>query len=183
MKLIVGLGNPGKKYAKTRHNLGYMTIDRIGGKLGITIDKPGFRSEYAIVKYMGTDAMFLKPATFMNLSGLAVHEALRYYKIDIEDLLVVYDEMALEPGTLRLRPGGGSGSHNGVQNIIDQLQSDAFKRIRIGIGRPLENGIDYVLGKPSKEEKPLVEMAIDKAADAVLDFLKHNFNHAMNNFN
>lgn len=183
MKLIVGLGNPGKKYAKTRHNLGYMVIDRLADELGITVDKTAFQGEYAIIKYLGHDAMLLKPTTFMNLSGNAVQEAMRYFKIEIEDVLVIYDEMALEPGVIRLRPGGGSGSHNGVQNIIDQLQSEQFKRIRIGIGKPPFDGVDYVLSKPSKEEQTAIDEAIKRAAEAVIAYLKHNFSYAMNNFN
>ncbi len=183
MKLIVGLGNPGRKYAKTRHNLGYMTLDALANLLGITIDKVGFNGVYATIKYMGQDALLLKPTTFMNLSGIAVNEAMRYFKIPIEDLLVVYDEMALDPGSLRLRPGGSSGSHNGVQNIIEQLQNDQFKRIRLGIGKPPFSGIDYVLGKPSKEEQKLIKDAVDRAAEAIVDYLKHDFNYAMNHHN
>ena len=183
MKLIVGLGNPGKKYAKTRHNLGYMTLDRLAHQLGITIDKVGFKGEYAIIRYLEQDAILFKPTTFMNLSGTAVGEIMRYYKIGIEDLVVIYDEMALDPGPLRLRPGGSSGSHNGVQNIIDNLNSDQFKRMRLGIGKPPFNGVDYVLGKPTKEETPLISDAIDRAKDAVLDYLKFDFSHAMNHYN
>jgi PTH1 family peptidyl-tRNA hydrolase len=181
--LIVGLGNPGRKYAKTRHNLGYMTLDALADELGITIDKVGFGGVYTTIKYMNQDAMLLKPTTFMNLSGLSVSEAMRYFKIPIDDLLVVYDEMALDPGVLRLRPGGSSGSHNGVQNIIDQLQNDQFKRIRIGIGKPPFSGIDYVLGKPSKEEQKLIKEAVNKAATAITDYLKNDFNYAMNHHN
>jgi PTH1 family peptidyl-tRNA hydrolase len=183
LKLIVGLGNPGKKYAKTRHNLGYQTLDRFAHELGITIDKTAFKSEYALVKYLGHDLMILKPTTFMNLSGQAVSEAMRYYKIELDDLLVVYDEMAFDPGEIRLRLGGSSGSHNGVQNIIDALQNDQFKRIRIGIGKPPFAGIDYVLGKPSKTEQKLIDEAIDKALAAIIDYLKYDFLHAMNHFN
>jgi len=183
VKLIVGLGNPGKKYAKTRHNLGYMVIDRIAHELGITIDKKSFQGDYVLIKYLAQDVILLKPTTFMNLSGNAVGEVMRYYKIELTDLIVIYDEMALEPGVVRLRPGGGSGSHNGVQNIIDQLQSEQFKRIRLGIGKPPFTGVDYVLSKPSKEEQKLIDEAIQKAAEAVLAYLKHNFSYAMNNFN
>jgi len=183
LKLIVGLGNPGKKYAKTRHNLGYQTIDKLAHELGITIDKTAFKSEYAIIKYLGHDVMLLKPTTFMNLSGQAVSEAMRYYKIEIEDLLVVYDEMAFDPGEIRLRLGGSSGSHNGVQNIIETLQNDQFKRIRIGIGKPPFNGVDYVLGKPGKDELKLIEQSIDRAIASIIDYLKFDFLHAMNHFN
>ncbi|HAV20175.1 MAG TPA: aminoacyl-tRNA hydrolase [Firmicutes bacterium] len=183
MKLIVGLGNPGKKYAKTRHNLGYRVIDKIAHLLGITIDKVGFKGEFAQVKYLGQDVIFFKPTTFMNLSGTAVADIMRYFKIEMDDLLVIYDEMALDPGVLRLRLNGSSGSHNGVQNIIDNLQSDQFKRIRLGIGKPPFSGVDYVLGKPSKEEALLIEETIVRGAEATLDYLKFDFNHAMNHFN
>ncbi len=183
MKLIVGLGNPGKKYAKTRHNLGYQVIDAFAHEIGITIDKVAFKSESALIKYLNEDVLLLKPTTFMNLSGTAVAEAIRYYKIAIDELLVIYDEMALEPGVLRLRPFGSSGSHNGVQNIIDQLQTQTFKRIRIGIGKPPYDGVDYVLGKPTKEEQMVINQTILKAKDAIIDYLKHGFSHAMNQYN
>lgn len=183
LKLIVGLGNPGKKYTKTRHNLGYLTLDKLAHEIGITIDKVAFKSEYTTIKYLGHDVMLMKPTTFMNLSGQAVSEAMRYFKIELEDLLVIYDEMAFEPGEFRLRLGGSSGSHNGVQSIIDSLQSDQFKRIRIGIGKPPFTGVDYVLGKPSKEEQILIDKAIDNAVAAIADYLKHDFLHAMNHFN
>jgi PTH1 family peptidyl-tRNA hydrolase len=160
-----------------------MTLDALADELGITIDKASFNGVYATIKYLGQDALLLKPTTFMNLRGIAVSEAMRYFKIPIEDLVVVYDEMALEPGVLRLRPGGSSGSHNGVQNIIDQLQNDQFKRIRLGIGKPLASGIDYVLGKPGKEEQKLIKEAIVKAVAALIDYLKYDFNYAMNHHN
>jgi PTH1 family peptidyl-tRNA hydrolase len=183
LKLIVGLGNPGRKYAKTRHNLGYMVLDHIADDLGINIDKTGFKGEYVIIKYLDQDVMLLKPTTFMNNSGASVSEAMRYFKITPDDLLIIYDEMALDPGVLRLRPGGSSGSHNGVQSVIDHLQTDQFKRMRLGIGKPPSSGIDYVLGKPSKEDRKLIDEAIIKASEATLDYLKHGFSHAMNQFN
>ncbi|MDD4006333.1 MAG: aminoacyl-tRNA hydrolase, partial [Bacilli bacterium] len=146
MKLIVGLGNPGKKYEKTRHNLGYRVIDSLADSLGFSIDKVAFNGLYAKETIFGEPVILFKPTTYMNLSGTAVQEIKAYFNIAIDDVLIIYDDMALEPGRIRLRPSGSSGGHNGIQNIIEVLKTEDIKRLRIGIGEPEFNGMDYVLG-------------------------------------
>ena len=136
MKLIVGLGNPGKKYEHTRHNVGFDTVDLLADLAQIDVDKESFKGLVGRGKIFDQDVMILKPQTYMNLSGESVSELVRYFKIAIEDILIVYDDMALPPGKLRLRPGGSSGGHKGMQNIIENLQTENIKRIRIGIGEP-----------------------------------------------
>ena len=134
-------------------------------------------------KVFDEDIYLLKPQTFMNLSGESVREIVSYFKIPIEDIIVVYDDMALEVGKIRLRPGGSSGGHKGIQNIIDNLGTQDIKRIRVGIGEPEFDPIDYVLSKPTKDEKPLIQEAIEHAADALKDILKMNFDKAMTKYN
>lgn len=184
MKLIVGLGNPGKKYEKTRHNMGFMAIDLISDLSQIDVDKEVFNGYMGRGKIFDNDVILFKPTTFMNLSGIAVSQVVRFFKIEIEDIIIIYDEMALEPGRIRLRLNGSSGGHNGMQNIIEQLGTSEIKRIRIGIGEPDEsNAIDYVLGKPLKEEVPLIEEAIENTANAVKEILKSTFEKAMSIYN
>jgi len=183
MKLIVGLGNPGKKYEKTRHNLGYKVIDHFADSLGVSIDREAFEGLYVKETIFGQQVILFKPTTFMNLSGRAVLAIKSYFDIALADIVIIYDDMALGPGRIRLRPSGSSGSHNGIQNIIDILGSEDIKRIRIGIGEPELDGVDYVLGKPTKEQKPLIDEAIIKASDALKDILRNGFEHATSAFN
>jgi len=129
------------------------------------------------------DVYLLKPQTFMNLSGESVREIVSYFKIPKEDIIVIYDDLDLEPGKIRLRLSGSSGGHRGIQNIIEQLGTENIKRIRIGIGKPTFDTIDYVLGKPLKEEQVLIDEAIKKAVDALKEILKNNFDSAMNKYN
>jgi len=179
MKLIVGLGNIGKEYAHTRHNMGFDTADLLADSLGIDIDKEAFKGTYG----KKDDLIILKPSTLMNLSGESVREIINFFKIKIDDILVISDDMALPVGKIRLREAGSSGGHKGLQNIIDNLGTNEYKRIRIGIGEPKYNTIDFVLSKPSKEEAPLIKESIIKAKDAILDYLKFDFHHAMSKFN
>ena len=183
MKLIVGLGNPGKKYEHTRHNMGFDTVDLFAELAKIDIDKEAFKGLVGRGKVFDEDVYLLKPQTFMNLSGESVREIVNYFKIDIEDVIIIYDDMALEPGKIRLRASGSSGGHKGMQNIIDQLGTEEIKRIRIGIGESLDDTIDYVLSKPLKEERPLIDEAIKNAVEALKEILKNNFEKAMTNFN
>jgi len=186
MKLIVGLGNPGNKYADTRHNVGFMVIDYLSHVLGIKVETLKFKSIIG-EGLVGTEKVILaKPQTYMNLSGEAVFDIFQWYKMDVEDILVVYDDMDLPLGRLRLRMKGSAGGHNGMKSIIYLLGSDAFPRLRIGIGRPTNlrmETVDYVLGKFSKEEYPLVEDAVKKAGEAVDIFLKDGIEKAMNQVN
>ena len=183
MKLIVGLGNPGKKYEHTRHNMGFEVLDLFSDLAAIDIDKEAFQGLLGRGKLFGEDVLLLKPQTYMNLSGNSVREVVHYFKIDIKDIIVVFDDMSLEPGRIRIRPAGSSGGQKGMQNIIEQLGTEDIKRIRIGIGEPEFDAVDYVLSKPLKEEKPLIEEAIKLAVEALKITLKENFDIAMTRCN
>ena len=183
MKLIVGLGNPGKEYAHTRHNMGFMVIDALAKKWELTSFKTNFQGEYVL--HNPTQAILFKPTTFMNLSGQAILAICQFYKISPQEIVVIYDDLALEPGKIRLRMTGSSGSHNGMQHTIDTLGTQEIKRIRIGIGAvPTEQkGKDYVLGIPSKEDQKKIHHAIQESVSAIEVYLKANFSQAMNQFN
>lgn len=184
MKLIVGLGNPGKKYEGTRHNMGFMAIDLLSDQAQIDVDKEVFHGLMGRGKIYEEDVILFKPTTFMNLSGTAVQEVVHYFKIALEDIVVIYDDMAIPIGSIRLRKEGSSGGHKGMQNIIDCLSSDQIKRIRVGIGEPGEwDTIDYVLSKPLKDDMPLIEEAIANAVRGVKEYLKSDFDRAMNKYN
>jgi len=183
MKLIVGLGNPGKKYEGTRHNMGFMAIDLLADLAQIDVDKEVFSGLLGRGKIFKEDVMLFKPTTYMNLSGNAVQQVVNYFKIDLDDIIVICDDMALTPGRIRLRIKGSSGGQKGLQNIIDCLGSQEFKRIRVGIGEPVDNSIDFVLGKPTKDEKPLIEEAIKDTVEAIKETIKTDFTRAMNRFN
>ena len=183
MKLIVGLGNPGKKYEGTRHNMGFMALDLFADIARIDVDKEVFSGLLGRGKVFDEDVLLFKPTTFMNLSGTAVSQVVHYFKIEKEDIIVVYDDMAIAPGSIRLRLNGSSGGHKGMQNIIEQLGTSDIKRIRIGIGEPTYDTVDFVLSKPLKEEKELIDGAIENAANAVKEALKSGFDRAMNRFN
>lgn len=183
MKLIVGLGNPGKKYEGTRHNMGFMAVDLFSDISKIDVDKEVFSGLLGRGKVFDEDVLLFKPTTFMNLSGTAVSQVVHYFKIEKEDIIVVYDDMAIAPGNIRLRLNGSSGGHKGMQNIIDQLGTSDIKRIRIGIGEPTYDTVDFVLSKPLKEEKELIDGAIENAANAIKEALKSGFDRAMNRFN
>jgi len=183
MKLIVGLGNPGKKYEGTRHNMGFMAVDLFSDMAKIDVDKEVFSGLLGRGKVFDEDILVFKPTTFMNLSGTAVSQVVHYFKIEKEDIIVVYDDMAIAPGNIRLRLNGSSGGHKGMQNIIEQLGTNDIKRIRIGIGEPTYDTVDFVLSKPLKEEKELIDGALENAANAIKEALKSGFDRAMNRFN
>lgn len=185
MRLFVGLGNPGKQYEGTRHNMGYMAVDKFMELVHADFDRSGFKGVYGIVRNpaLTEPIIVLKPETFMNLSGESVLECASFYKIDVEDIIVVYDDMAIAEGQIRLRLDGSSGGHKGIQNIIDKLGTEKIKRIRIGIGEPQFDSIDFVLGKPSAESMPLIEEATDNAAKALLDIERRGFQFAMTRYN
>ncbi|MBO4991319.1 MAG: aminoacyl-tRNA hydrolase [Firmicutes bacterium] len=184
MYIIVGLGNPGKQYEQTRHNMGFITIDQLAEKHSISVTKLKHK---ALVGegYFGTKkVMLVKPQTYMNLSGQSVREIMAYYKEDIEHLMVVYDDIDLEPGALRIRAKGSAGTHNGMRSILYDLQEDGFPRIRLGIGKNPQIPLDkYVLGGFTKEEKPLLEEAVTKAVQALECWVDSGINAAMNAYN
>ena len=183
MKLIVGLGNPGREYEMTRHNCGFRVIDAFADAAGIDIDREDFKGVYGRFKFGDEDIILFKPLTMMNLSGTAVQEIAHFYKIKTDDILVVFDDMAIAPGTIRLRLNGSSGGHKGIQNIIDNLGTDQIKRIRVGIGEPQFNSIDWVLGKPQGEDKVKIDEAIERATKAIREYLIHDFQNAMSKYN
>ena len=182
--LVAGLGNPGREYEGTRHNMGFMVIDRVLEKLNAASDfENGCSSICYKLRYKGKQVIFAKPQTFMNLSGNAVHLLLTREKLDKNNLLVVHDELDLPLGRMRIRKGGSSGGHNGINSIIESLgnQQD-FLRMRVGIGRD-RNVVNYVLGKFKDEDKELLGEVIDKAADAVIELLKAPASAVMNKYN
>lgn len=186
VKLIVGLGNPGRQYAETRHNVGFMAIDYLAGKLGVKVDKIKFKSVVG-EGFLGTEKVVLaKPQTYMNLSGEAVLDMVQWYKLDPADILVIYDDMDLPAGKLRLRMKGSAGGHNGMKSIIYLLQSDQFPRLRIGIGRPTNEkmeSVDFVLGRFNKEQQELMVDAVKKAGEAALAAIEKGVAKAMNEVN
>lgn len=183
MKLIVGLGNPGKEYENTRHNCGFKAIDAYAEMAQVDFNREDFKGTYVKFKLDDEDIILFKPLTFMNLSGEAVQAIVSFFKIPTEDIVVIYDDMAIKPGEIRLRLFGSSGGHNGIQNIINCLGTQNIKRIRIGIGEPTFDPINYVLGKPSKEEQALIDEGINKAALAIREYLLKDFNSAMCKYN
>lgn len=186
MYLVVGLGNPGRDYVGTRHNVGFETADVICSKYDIKLNKEKFRAIYGEGRIGGERVIVAKPQTFMNLSGESVREIMSWYKIEPENLIVVYDDISLETGTLRIRPKGSAGGHNGIKNIIYQLNTDMFPRIKIGISAPKNDEyelVDYVLGKFSKEEVDVLIKVAIKAAESVEVIIKDGVELAMSKFN
>lgn len=185
MYLIVGLGNPENEYANTRHNMGFDTINEIAKKYNINVTKSKFKGLYETGIIEGQKVILLKPQTYMNLSGDSIIEAMDYYNIDIDDLIIIYDDMDTEKGKIRLRKKGGPGSHNGMKSVVNNLQTDEFTRIRIGIGQPefKNDMINYVIGKVSVEEQKELHEGVIKAVNAVEEIIKNGIDIAMNKFN
>jgi PTH1 family peptidyl-tRNA hydrolase len=184
IKMVVGLGNPGDEYAETRHNTGFKVIDLLAGILKIDVRKKKFGARFGMGEFANGKLILLKPWQFMNLSGQAVATAMGFYKLNVNSLLVVTDDMDLQAGRIRLRPRGSAGGHNGLADIIDKLGTNEFARCRVGIGHSdREDAVDYVLDKPSEAEKPLLAEAIERARDAVLCWLEYGIETAMNRFN
>ena len=185
MKLIVGLGNPGREYELTRHNIGFMAIDELAKRWNISLNEQKFKGVFGAGFVNGEKVILLKPLTYMNLSGESIRPLMDYYKIDVEDFVVMYDDLDIPVGKLRLRMKGSAGGHNGVKSTISHLGTQEFQRIRMGIDRP-KNGmkvVDYVLGRFTSEELPDVNHSIEKAADACEEWLNKPFLQIMNTFN
>ena len=183
MKIITGLGNPGSEYSATRHNVGFLAVEELAKRWGI--DSWRNRHEALIAEQRGSEPVLLvKPQTYMNLSGVAVAEIMRWYKLTPADVIVIYDDLDLPAGKLRLRPQGGAGGHRGIESLLAHLGTENFYRIRIGISRPPAGWetANYVLGRFSPEEAPLVAETIKKAAEAAEYILKHGITKAMNAF-
>ena len=183
--LIVGLGNPGQKYERTRHNMGFLTVDLLAEGEGVKLNKVKFKSAYNIFPFAGQRCLVMKPQTYMNLSGEAVREAVQFYKIPPERVLVIYDDVSLPVGKLRVRPTGSAGGHNGIKNIIAHLGTQDFPRIKIGTGAPGQDGdmIDWVIGVPSQAERKVLLETFGRAIDAAACILRSGCQKAMNDFN
>lgn len=184
MYVIAGLGNPGREYLMTRHNVGFETVDCLAAKYDVKLNKLKFSSVYGEIFIGSEKTLLMKPVTYMNNSGIAVREIMSFYKIPAENLIVVYDDIDIPAGTLRIRPGGSSGTHNGMKSVIYHLQNDSFPRVRIGIGRnPDMNLADYVLQRFSQAEWDVVSGIIEKAALAAEEIVKKDINSAMQKYN
>lgn len=183
--LIVGLGNPGREYAENRHNVGFDCVDLLAGKHGIALSKSQHKARLGTGQVAGRRAILAEPQTYVNSSGEAVGAVARYYKVAPEDVLVIYDDLDLPQGTIRLRPGGSSGGHNGIKSIVDHLGTQAFPRVRIGIGRPpgRMEPKDYVLQDFSAAEREVMVEVYDRVVDAVETFIREGIREAMNRFN
>lgn len=185
MKLIVGLGNPGKQYEQTRHNIGFEVIDKLSDRLNIPLDQSKFKGLYGMGHVNGEKVFLLKPLTYMNLSGESIRAIMDYYDIDLDDLVVIYDDLDLPVGKIRLRQKGSAGGHNGIKSTIAHIGTQTFNRIRIGVDRP-KNGMkvsDYVLGKFQKEEQEVMEDVIVTCAKACEEWFQHPFLKVMNDYN
>lgn len=182
MKLIVGLGNYPKEYENTHHNIGFIFLDNYILERELSPSKYGFKGNYVKTKINGEDVIFLKPYTYMNLSGESVIEVINYFKIDIDNIFVIYDDMDLPFGEIRLREKGSSGGHNGIKSLIAHLKTEEFKRLRFGIGKN-ENAVDHVLSKFSKEEEKIVYEKKDIVNDIIDDYLKMDFSRLMSKYN
>ncbi len=184
-RIIIGLGNPGPDYEGTRHNAGFMVADAVAREAGLAFEIGGGPFASAWGSWRGTPLGVAKPLDFMNRSGTAVRALLALGRLEVEDVLVVYDDLALDLGQLRLRPGGSAGGHNGVQDVIDRLNSANFPRLRVGIGSSFARGrqVDYVLAPFERDEQPLIEAAVETAAEAALTFARDGLTAAMNIYN
>jgi PTH1 family peptidyl-tRNA hydrolase len=186
LKLVVGLGNPGSKYAATRHNVGFQAVDLVARALETVVDRPFLRSLVGQGVYHGEKIILAKPQTYMNLSGEAVVRLLQWYKLAPPDLVVIYDDLDLEPGRLRIRDRGGAGGHRGVASVIQMLDTADFVRVRVGIGRPPVRGpevVDWVLGRPSPGEALAIDRVLQVVPEVVWELVDGGVAAAMNKFN
>ena len=183
--IVAGLGNPGAKYAFTRHNAGFMALEYMEEKYKFKINKVKFRSLVGETTFAGKRVLFIKPQTFMNLSGEAVREAADFYKIPSENIVIIYDDVSFDPGTMRIKRKGSAGGHNGIKNIIQHLDTDVFPRIKLGVGqKPKEaDMVDWVLGKlPADTQKDFFD-TLEKTPEALELIISGNLDKAMNRFN
>lgn len=179
MKLIIGLGNPGSKYQNTRHNIGFKAIDALTHHFGVTLNKCKFNGHY----FQNQQFILAKPMTYMNLSGDFVSKMVDYFKIDHQNILIIYDDMALEVGQIMLKPQGSSNGHNGLQDIINKLKNSQIARLKIGIGKAQYDHVSYVLGNFTKEQLQIIDPLRDKIIKIVNNFIEFNLQTAMNKIN
>lgn len=185
MYLIVGLGNPERDYANTRHNMGFDVINEITKSTGIKVLKSKFDALYGMGEIKGKKVILVKPQTYMNLSGESIIKFKKFYKISNKNIIVIYDDIDLKIGNIRLKPKGSSGTHNGMRSVIENLKTEEFIRVRVGIGSPenKEDMINYVIGAIPKREKEILEKATKRAAESVIEVLENGIDIAMNKFN
>ena len=185
MFLIVGLGNPGRQYEHTRHNAGFDVMDALAEKYNISISESGHKALFGKGMIGGQKVILAKPQTFMNLSGESIREAVDYYKIAPEDIIVIYDDISLAPGNIRIRKKGSAGGHNGIKNIIAMTGTENFKRIKVGVGeKPAGWDLaDHVLGRMSEEDRAAFEEAVKESVKAAEMILEDEIDQAMNDFN
>lgn len=186
IKLIVGLGNPGQQYEKTRHNVGFLFLDRLVSDFGASWSSESkFQGVFSICELLGFKVMLLKPSVFMNRSGLSVGKVARYYKLMPEEILIVHDELDFSPGVVKLKKGGGHAGHNGLRDIISHLESNEFYRLRVGIGRPVAGGLvaDYVLSVPSSNDAKLIDFVISDCMGCLNELVSGGIAVAMNKIN
>ncbi len=186
MYLVIGLGNPGRQYDMTRHNIGFHTIDYIADEYNVKINKLKYKALYGECEISGEKTYLIKPQTYMNLSGESIIDFVNFFKVPIENVIVISDDINIDTGRLRIRPKGSAGGHNGLKSIIYMLQSDEFPRIRMGVGAPKHDDYelaDFVLGRFAKKEIPIMEDAIKRAKSAVEEIIKNGPQSAMNKFN
>ena len=184
--LIVGLGNPGKEYERTRHNAGFRAVDLLAEKLGVRIDKLKFQGLYCQTNYNGTKLFLLKPQTYMNLSGRSVLQLSAYFNVPPQRIIVMFDDISLEPGRLRIRADGSAGGHNGIKSIIQEIGSQTFPRVKIGVGakpNPNYDLADWVLSTFSAPEEKALAVSLANAAEAALAIIDHGIPEAANRFN
>lgn len=184
MKLVVGLGNPGREYENTRHNIGFMCVDAVAHHFNVDFNSNKFNGLYTQFMHNGEKIILLKPGKYMNLSGEVIRDFVNFFKINIEDVLIICDDLDTSVGTYRLRYKGSSGGHNGLKNIELHLNTKEYKRIKIGISNnKLMDTKDYVLGKFTKEERELINPIIEKMPNIIEDYLTLSFDHLMNKYN
>jgi len=185
MYLIVGLGNPEEEYARTRHNMGFDTINKIAEINNIQVNKKKFNSLYGTGEIDGQKVILLKPQTYMNLSGNAVRDFMNFYKIKEEELIVIYDDLDIEPGVIKIRKKGGPGTHNGMKSVVHETQTENFVRVRVGIGNPQYKNdlLNYILTRIPEEEYKILQEATKNAAKAVNEIVKSGIDSAMNKYN
>lgn len=185
MYLIVGLGNPEEDYAKTRHNMGFEVLNELSKKYDIKITKTKFKGLYGLGTIEEKKVILLKPQTYMNLSGESIIEFVNFYKIPLENVIVIYDDIDTDIEKIKIRKKGGPGTHNGMKSVVEYLKTEEFKRVRIGIGSPKEKFdlISYVIGHISEDEYKKLQIGVEKGAKAVVEILKNGIDIAMNKYN
>ena len=183
MKMIVGLGNPGKEYENTRHNVGFMVLDNWMNKHNFTFDKNKLNGLYSIIKYNNEDVLVLKPLSFMNLSGTVIRAFMNYYKIDVNDLLVIYDDKDIALGSVKLKKNGSSAGHNGIKNIIENLKTEKFKRLKVGLSKNNVDMVSFVLGKFNNDEMCKLNVVLNETNDILDDYFVMTFDNLMNKYN